>query len=100
MFLLFVHITPLFNRQECFISNGKLINKCCSRHDLAELLLKLALNTNQSFSFRHILWKKGGAIFSLALLFFVWIYHFFKGTFGLRYFVLVMLMLSASYTFN
>ena len=27
MFLLFVHITPLFNRQECFISNGRPVSK-------------------------------------------------------------------------
>ena len=29
---------------------SKLINKTCSRHDIAEILLKLALNTNQSIN--------------------------------------------------
>ena len=63
----------MFNRQECFISNGKLINKCCSRHDLAELLLKLALNTNQSFSFRKYFMEEGG-------LFFLWYCFFLSGS--------------------
>jgi len=29
---------------------SKFNNKICSRHDVAELLLKLALNTNQSIN--------------------------------------------------
>ena len=50
MFLLFVHVTHLFYRQVCFISEGLLgvLYKICSCHNIAEILLKLALNTNQS----------------------------------------------------
>ena len=54
MFLLFVHITCLFYRQVCFISNG--LPRCISQHkkfachDIAEILLTLALNTNQSIN--------------------------------------------------
>ena len=46
IFLLFAHITQLFNKQICFISKWKLIYKMCSHHDIDEILLKLALNTN------------------------------------------------------
>jgi hypothetical protein len=48
MFLLFVHIIRLFYRQVGIISKG--LVGVCSRHDIAEILLKLALNTNQSIN--------------------------------------------------
>ena len=53
MFLLFVHITRLFYKQVSFISYGLvgvLMYTICSRHDKAEILLKLTLNTNQSIN--------------------------------------------------
>ena len=46
-------ITWMFNRQVLFYFLGScrcLIYKICSRHDIAEILLKLALNTNQSIN--------------------------------------------------
>jgi hypothetical protein len=42
-----------------------LVNEICSRHDIAEILLKLALNTNQSinhfynFDLRRFVFLKG-----------------------------------------
>jgi len=48
-------VTPLFNcckfKYQCFISKSLVgvldNNNICSRHDIVEILLKLALNTNQ-----------------------------------------------------
>jgi hypothetical protein len=54
IFLLFVHIIRLFYRQVCFISKGlvdvQVNNKICSCHNIAEILLKLVSNTNQSIN--------------------------------------------------
>ena len=48
MFLLFVHITWLFYRQEYFIFKGRCRNKKNPRLDIAKILIKSALYTNQS----------------------------------------------------
>ena len=57
--LLFVHIIRFFYRQICFIFKSlesvKVNNKICSSHDIAKILLKLALNTNQSIYFYLLL---------------------------------------------
>ena len=50
MGFLFVNIIRLFCRQVCFISKGLVgVTKdtICSRHDIAEILLRLTLNINQ-----------------------------------------------------
>jgi hypothetical protein len=59
IFLLFVHITRLFYREVRFIYKGHVGVLCyytiCSRHDIAEIRLKLALNTNQSINQSYLL---------------------------------------------
>ena len=53
-FYFFLHITQLFYIKICLSSNGLLVEeyicKICSHHDIGELLLKLALNTNKSIT--------------------------------------------------
>ena len=49
MFLLFVQIIRLFYREVRLISKVH-VSVFCSRHEIAETLLKFALNTNQSIN--------------------------------------------------
>jgi len=62
MFLLLIHITRLFYREVRFISKDHVGVLCsytiCSRHDIAEILLKLALYTNQSINRSYYKFQK------------------------------------------